>query len=542
MRNENFDVVVVGAGPTGLTLAIDLGRRGVRTALVERNVEPSPWPKFDRCNARTMESYRRLGLADRIRELGYPAGIPMDVPLVSSLAGPAHAVLRYPSVSECRARIQESQDGSQPLEPYQLVSQNRTEPLLREVASTEPNVFTYFGSEAREFTQSPAEAQLTIAGASGDLQLTSAFLVGCDGARSTVRKFLGIPLEGSTQPPTRQVIFRSDRLYEQIPVGKGRHYVFLDEHSSIIVAQGDRKEFTLHTSQPEDADFRAELRRLAGFDFEFEILHVSTWTPSLLLAPRFRDGRMFIAGDAAHQVIPTGGLGMNTGVGDALNLSWKLAAAVAGWGGPDLLNSYDYERHRVAERNREASRWAAEGVGIWHTLVRPGSAPSPELVESARVNHARMHGMLGAELGYSYAGSPVVTSPPGEQATWDINEYTPTAAVGERIPHMWLTGGEALQDVLGNDHTLLDLTGKAEVGELVAAFASAGAPLEIIALDEPRLREMFGASLFLLRPDLHIAWRGDSMSASPDNIAQVVTGWVGARSHARHYSKGASHG
>jgi 2-polyprenyl-6-methoxyphenol hydroxylase-like FAD-dependent oxidoreductase len=531
---ETYDVVVAGAGPVGLTLAIDLGRRGVRCLIMERNPTTAPWPKMDRSNARTMEFYRRIGIVDRVRALGYPPDNPMDVFLTTRLSDRPIAVLKYPSVAERRKQIAESPNGAWLLEPYQLVSQNKLEPLLKEVAEGTPNVTVRYGCELVDFTQDDRGVTVQARVSAGNTEtLRCGFLAGCDGGTSTVRKKLGVRFEG--QGGIRdlvQVIFRSEDLYERIMTGKGRHYQFPDAASSSIIAQGDRKEFTLHSSLPEEADFVPVIQELIGLPCDFEILHVVPWRHHLLVAERYRDGRIFMAGDAVHLVIPTGGLGMNTGVGDAFDLSWKLAGVIKGWGGPGLLDSYEQERRPIGVRNVAAAGWAAAGVPIWRALVTPaayedtpeGEAKRRELAASFEVNHRRMHGMVGVEAGYSYAGSPLITDEPDNVAAWETSSYTPHARPGVRIPHMWLKDGRALQDVLGDDYTLLDLHGDCDAEALAGAFRAIGAPLEICRLDEERVRGVYGASVFLLRPDLHIVWRGDRLPRDAEGLAALATG------------------
>jgi hypothetical protein len=234
-------------------------------------------------------------------------------------------------------------------------------------------------------------------------------------------------------------------------------------------------------------------------------------------------------------VIPSGGLGMNTGVGDAFDLAWKLAGTIHGWGGPELLESYEGERRPIGRRNVDAAGWAADGVPIWRALVTPdayddtpaGAAVRARLVESFDVEHRRMHGMVGVEAGYSYAGSSLIADEP--MAAWETSRYEPKALPGARIPHMWLDDGQALQDILGDDYTLLDLIGDADTAALEAAFRARGAPLAVIRRDEPRVRDVYGASVFLLRPDLHIAWRGEGAPSDPVGLAALATGWVGER-------------
>jgi 2-polyprenyl-6-methoxyphenol hydroxylase-like FAD-dependent oxidoreductase len=530
-----YDVIVAGAGPVGLTLAIDLGRRGVRCLIMERNQTTAPFPKMDRSNARTMEFYRRIGIADRVRALGYPSDIPMDVFLTTRLSDPPIAVLKYPSVAERRRQIAESPNGAFLLEPYQLVSQNKLEPLLKQVAETTPNVAVRYGCELVDFAQDKDGVTVCVQTAAGAREeLRARYLAGCDGGTSTVRRKLDVKLEGRGGiRDAVQVIFRSDELYGRIVTGKGRHYNFADVAGSSLVAQGCRREFTLHTSLPPDTDFRPVIQNLIGFPCAFEILRVVPWRHHLLVAERYREDRVFLAGDAVHLVIPTGGLGMNTGVGDAFDLSWKLAGTIHGWGGPGLLDGYERERRPIGLRNRDAAGWAAAGVPIWRALVTPeayadtpaGAALRQELAASFDVNHRRMHGMVGVEAGYSYAGSDLIADEAGNLAEWETSRYEPQARPGARIPHMWLDDGSALQDRLGEDYTLLDLSGDCDTAALEAAFRARRVPLALLRRNEPRVRGIYGASAFLLRPDLHIVWRGDGLVPDAPALAALATGW-----------------
>ena len=532
--SATYQVIVAGAGPVGLTLAIDLGRRGVRCLIVERHATTAPWPKMDRSNARTMEFYRRIGIVDRVRALGYPPDNPMDVFLATRLSDPPIAVLKYPSVAERRKQIAESPNGAYLLEPYQLVSQNKLEPLLKEVAEATPNVTVRYGCEVVDLEQDEEGVSVHCRLKNGAAEtLRASYLAGCDGGASVVRKKLGIQLEGRGRiRDVSQVSFWSDELYDRIVTGRGRHYQFADAGGSAMIAQGDRKEFTINTGLPPETDFEPIIRDLIGFPCKFEIRHVIPWRHNLLVAAHYRDRRVFLAGDAIHLVIPTGGLGMNTGVGDAFDLSWKLAGTIKGWGGPGLLDSYEVERRPIGLRNRDAAGWAAAGVPIWRALVTPavyddtpeGATLRRELAGSFDVNHRRMHGMVGVEAGYSYAGSALIAHEPGNTAEWETSEYVPRAVPGARIPHMWLKDGRALQDVLGDDYTLLDLRGDCPTASLEDAFRALGAPLGILHLDEARVRDVYGASVFLLRPDLHIAWRGDGPPPDPAGLAVMATG------------------
>ncbi|KCZ86135.1 hypothetical protein HAD_10630 [Hyphomonas adhaerens MHS-3] len=534
--SPQFDVVVAGAGPVGLTMAIDLGRRGVKTLLIERNPTTGPWPKMDRSNSRTMEFYRRLGIADKVRELGYPADAPMDIFVVRSLSEAPLLKQHYPSVGVMRERIAKTTDHSQPLEPYQLVSQNRLEPLLKSIAESTPNVTVRYACELTALSHDEDGVTVTLKPeGEAEEQLRCGYLAGCDGGGSTVRKALGIKLEGQGNiRKMKQICFRSETLYDRIPMGNGRHYYFTDPEGSAMIVQGDRKEFTLNSDIPDDADLHDWIRKKMGSDIEFdyEILNVSNWTLHLLLAEKYAEGRVFLAGDAVHLVIPTGGLGMNSGVGDALDLSWKLAGTVQGWGGPGLLASYETERRPVGMKNVEASGWAAQGLGLWRADLTGAVNEDTEdgLAERHRASrlanrfHRRVHEMVGAELGYTYAGSPLIDSVPDAVTSWDTVRYLPTTEPGIRIPHIWLKDRTAMQDVLGPDYSFIDLTGSADTSALEEAFAAIGAPLQIVSRDEEHVRMIYGCPYLLVRPDLHIVWSGNCLPAAPDALANLATG------------------
>ena len=555
-EHYDFDVIVAGAGPVGLTMIIELGRRGISTMIMERDPTTAPWPKMDRSNARTMEIFRRMGIVDRVRALGYPGDNPMDVFLVRTMNEPPIATIPFPSVDEKRAQVAACTDATLPLEPYQLVAQNDLEPLLREVAEKEtPNTVVRYGLELIGFEQdetgvtvttrrtgdnetpiAPSPENLnaeTVGEGAGAIEtFRCRYLVGCDGGRSTVRSLLEIPIEGISAPTDlRQVIFKSDDLYERMAVPKGRHYSFVTGGHA-IVAQGSRKEFTLHSPLPADTDFYKLLRELIGFDCDIRISHVLTWRPHLRVARSFRKDRVFMAGDSIHLVIPTGGLGMNTGIGDAIDLSWKLAGTIQGWGGPELLNSYEAERRPVGIRNVEASTWAADGAFSWQATVTretlefgpAGEAARAKIAATFTAQQGRMHGMVGVETCYSYAGSTIVAHEPGNMPHWEISRIVPHSRPGIRIPHMWLKDGRAMQDLFGSGYTLLDLSGTYDSAAMEAAFAEIGAPLEVIRLDEPHVRETLKASVLLIRPDLHIAWRETGYPDSIKEVARVVTG------------------
>jgi 2-polyprenyl-6-methoxyphenol hydroxylase-like FAD-dependent oxidoreductase len=528
-------VLIVGAGPVGLTLAIDLGKRGIRCTLIEKNDAPLGYPKMERCNPRTMEIFRRLGIAETVRAAGYPPDWPMDTYLLFDLMRPPLFKMAHPTVAEAKARRDATTDGSLPLEPYQIISQYTLEPLLKSVAETIPNIAVKFGHEFVSFTEQPDGVTAQVRKTSGDtISIRAEYMVGCDGGSSAVRKQLGYRMEGEPSIlEMRQALFHCPELYDKVRAPRARHYHRIDDHWTLMIVQDSRKHFTIHAVCEKDDDMKVLFERIVGTPVKYEMLHCAKWTQRLLLAEHYQQGRVFIAGDAAHLVIPTGGLGMNTGVGDAIDVSWKLAATLQGWGGPKLLQSYEAERRRVGAINVKASGQGTSGRMRWREAYRPnieddtpeGKAALEHLLAIARDEAPKSFRVIGAELGYRYAGSPVICDEPGGPEP-SIEEYRPTSWPGARLPHVWIEPGKlSVHDRIGDGYTLLRLGAeKADAAGLQKAFSAMGAPLAVLDLDSEAPRRVYGFDYLLLRPDLHVAWRGNALPQGPDKVARVVTG------------------
>ena len=531
---DAFDtqVIVVGAGPVGLMLAIDLGRRGVRCILLEQKDAPQFLPKMERCNARTMEIYRRLGIVEKVRKAGFPRDVPMDVFIVTSLVEPSLLHLPYPSVAQAQAEIAVCHDGTMPREPYQLISQYTLEPLLKSIAESMPNVSVRYGCEFVSFEQTADGVRVRVKRGDATTEISALYLAGCDGGNSAVRRQLGIKLQGEANlMQFRQALFRCDDLFERIPIGKGRHYHVADSQATFLIVQDSTRHFTLHAVADSDAEMAALFEKTIAMPVKYEMLSVGQWRQNLLLADSYAQGRVFLAGDAIHLMIPTGGLGMNSGVGDAVDLSWKLAATLQGWGGPKLLASYEAERRPIGALNVEASRYASRGRRAWRAAWQPnirddtpeGAATRANLTRIADVEQRKSNEMIGAELGYRYAGSPIVWPEVGEAPEPNFMKYVPTTWPGARLPHVWLADGSALHDRIGDGYTLLRLGTQADAAPLAKAFASYAAPFTVLDVNEERPRDIYGTDLLLLRPDLHVVWRGNRLD-DPARLAAIATG------------------
>ncbi|GAA4544241.1 FAD-dependent monooxygenase [Amycolatopsis samaneae] len=529
------EVLVAGAGPVGLTLAIALARGGIHVRVVDKRAAPGRLPKMERCNARTMENFRRFGLADAIRAAGLDGDVPMDVFIcLQDLTGRPLVHHEYPSVNRLKAAYRAVRDGSCPAEPSQVISQYTLEPLLRAAADALPCARVDFGHELTAFAQDEHGVTATITRADGTAEsVRAAYLVGCDGAGSTVRRGLGVALRGESRLEMRQALFASDELYARIPAGRGRHYHFADRLSSYLVVQDDTRRFSLHATGLAETEMPALFERRVGFPIAYRTEYLGTWRQRLMVADRYRDRRVLLAGDAVHLMIPAGGLGMNTGHADAVDLAWKLTGTLRGWAGPGLLDAYEAERRPVGIRNVGASRRATLGRVAWRSLWCPqitepgaeGEAARAALAERADREQRLSNDLLGIELGYRYLDSPIIAHDDGPAPDPDGFAYEPTTAPGARLPHVWLDDGGAVQDMLGAEYTMLRVGAGGDFSALAKAFARLGAPFRCCDVPSADAAAVYGHPFVLLRPDLHVAWRGSAPPSDMDGLAALVTGW-----------------
>ena len=531
-------VIVVGAGPVGLALAINLGRAGIKTILLERNPEPQFLPKMERCNARSMEMFRRIGLSKKIRDAGLRADCPMDVFIVEDLTKPALLEEKHPSIQTFHEKIRECRDLSMPLEPYQLISQYTLEPLLKAEAEALQSVEVLFGHELIEFSQSDDGVSVRFEDSDGQSKtLMAAYLVGCDGGSSPIRKQLGIKLRGEGGIlELQQALFYCEELFERLPhgngPGQGRHYHRADAEHTFLIMQDSTKHWSLHATVPDAEAMKSKFEEIVGFPVDYELLSCAPWRQNLLLADRYREGRVFLAGDSVHLVIPTGGLGMNTGVGDSFDLAWKLIGTLKGWGGPELLDSYEIERRQIGDRNVGASRYANVGRQKWRSIATDeifdgtdaGELIKRYLIQVADSEQRKGNRMIGAELGYRYVDSPCIDNIPGGPEH-RVGKYNPNVWPGSRLPHCWLDDGSALQDQLPETYILLSLGKKSlDTSKLRQSYEKIGAPVTEVRIESNRLRDLYGFDFLILRPDMHVVWRGNDAPQNPQEIASISTG------------------
>ena len=534
--SESTSVVIAGGGPVGMTLALELARHGIASTLVERNESTTQHPKMDLTNGRGMELFRRLGMADEARAVGVPEDQDLDITYATSATGYILHSFNYGSPAEYRKRCRDINDGSMTLEPPMRVSQVKLEPVLKKAIDENPLVDVNFGWIFENFDQDDSGVSCKIVKTnSGETrELYCQYLAGCDGGGSKVRKIAGIELEGEFGiVPVYMVHFKSTDLEVLAKFGAAYH---LQTANGTLIAQNGKDTWTLHVVMPPETNLESInagdlLRRFAGQDFEFEILVANHWTPHQVVAERYREGRVFLAGDAAHQFVPTGGYGMNTGIWDAADLGWKLAAVLNGWGGEALLDSVE-ERRLIARQNRDAAfsnmmeRFEIEGLiqaqAAEHDLNAPDNQPiRDEIIRVIqRVGNAENE-CWGIEYGFRYLGSNilVVEQEESEAPIFDKLKAVPSSWPGTRLPHFFLNDGSALFDRLGKEFTLIAL-GKAETKPFETAANQMSLPLTVLKLSNDEKLAELGSRYLLVRPDQHIAW---SSSNLPEDCAAIFT-------------------
>ncbi|SHK11186.1 2-polyprenyl-6-methoxyphenol hydroxylase [Roseomonas rosea] len=545
-------VLVVGGGPVGMTLALELAGRGVACTLAERNPTTTRHPKMDITNARSMELFRRLGLVPALRAAAVPEAHPFDVSWVTSMVGHELHRFRYASVDAAWDRIRARNDGSQPGEAPMRVSQVEIEPVLKRAVDASPLVDVRFGVAFEELSQDSEGVTATLRSADGTVEtLRCAYLVGCDGGTSRVRACLDIALSGEARIMQRFMThFHSDARDVLQRWGVAWHY---QSPRGTLIAQNDRDVWTLHSRLPDGTDLAAVdpsalLRGFLGRDIPHRVVVANPWTPHLLVADSYGTGRVLLAGDAAHQYIPTGGYGMNTGIGDACDLGWKLAAVLQGFGGPTLLDAYEAERRPVGLRNREGSRSHNGTRGAIAALYGPAlEAEGPEGDAARAEAGARIAAIgnaenesFGIEFGYAYPDSFIVCTDPAERPPDDPRRYEPSTVPGVRLPSVLLQDGTPIFDRLGPWFTLVT-TGSQDVQALTAAASRHGMPLQVLRLEEPHLADLYGEQALLVRPDQHIAWRGPEPDAErAESIVLRVLGHQAGAAGARALMAAAS--
>jgi 2-polyprenyl-6-methoxyphenol hydroxylase-like FAD-dependent oxidoreductase len=530
-------------------LALNLAVFGVRSVLINREPRPRWHPKGSTQNSRTMEHHRRLGTVGHIRAVGLPKDLPTDVVYFTALSGWKLARIAMPSDAEkMQARANAPAD-DQIVEPIFRCNQMHAEAALFERVAACPLVDMRYGWECTAWSEhaSGVTAEIEEIATGRREVVAGAYLAGCDGGHGIVRTQLGVSYQGETptiQPylggPMVSSYLRAPDLIATARERCWQYWVVNHTVRANIVAVDGKTEFLFNTrlerpdQKPDEAMIANAFRLSVGRDIPIQFISHGTWTAGqAFVAERFGAGRVWMAGDAVHLFTPAGGFGMNTGIDDAANLGWKLAAMVQGWGGPALLPSYEAERRPVAFRNTGASKALARNIGA--TPVRPDIDQDTPAGEAARHEaQAYLSGgsmefaSPGVQLGARYDGSPIVV-PDGAPPADDLLNYRPSGVPGGRAPHVWIGEGrdigDSLYDRFGPGFTVLRLGSRPPSADgLLAAFAARKAPVRVLDVPAPVARDLYERDLVIVRPDQHIAWRGNQAPQDPDSIVRHITG------------------
>ena len=546
---KSVPICIVGGGPVGMVLALNLNALGVRSIVVNANSESLQLPRGSTQNARTMEHYRRLGLAAGIRKLGLPSDHPTDVVYYTRLDGWELARIAMPSESQKMATVRDASPTAQVVEPILRCNQMYVERYVLDHLKSVSNVELRYGWSCIGWREDADGVVVEIEerGTGRIEKIRSSYLVGCDGGQSFVRRQLGIHYSGEADNPGQAYLsgmmvsthIRAPGFATRFPHRLGWQNWTLNASLRANMVSLNGKDELILLSQLPSPDHKPDTDLIArrfvaatGMETGFEVLSHWTWVPGrALVADSYGCGRTVLAGDAVHLFTPTGGFGMNTGVDDAGNLGWKLAALVQGWGGEKLLASYEAERRPIGFRNTGLARLFSRNVGslpissdIEEDSPR-GSAARAE-VGRAAADFAEEFASIGIQLGARYDNSPIVmpdgTAPPADAPF----AYVPSACPGGRAPHAWLPGHVSLFDCFGGGFTLLRMRDMSDSGaSLVAAAARRKIPLKVLDVEMAEVRDLYGASLALIRPDQHVAWRGNAAPNDCDALLAHVTGW-----------------
>ncbi|MEA2881811.1 MAG: hypothetical protein QOH32_1067 [Bradyrhizobium sp.] len=546
MSNDSHEnVLIVGAGPVGLTLAIDLAWRGIEVTVVESRARAEPpEPKCNHVAARTMEIFRRLGIAEKVRNAGLPADYPHDISYRTTFTGPELTRIVIPCRRD-RFTITDGPDGNWPTaEPPHRINQIFLEPILFEHAAAQPRIRIINRTSVDDVVVGDTSARATLRDLdSGNARRISCrFLIGCDGARSVVRKAIGARFSGD------EVVQRVQSSYIRAPdlIKLQRHErawgtgAINPRRSGMVYAIDGRERWLVHNyMKPDEGDFDsvdrdACIRTILGVDadFRYDIISKEDWVGRRLIADKFRDRCAFIAGDAAHIWVPYAGYGMNAGIADATNLSWLLAAHLNGWAPGSILDAYEAERWPITG---QVSRFAMSHAEA--EIRRRGAVPAEledagpagetmrrEVGRLAYEINVRQYACAGLNFGTYYDCSPIIAYDGAAPPSYTMDSWMPSTVPGCRTPHLWCDDGRSLYDASGPEFTLLRFDPSAEIAPLRIAAQRRGVPLAILDVRAAAARSLYNHRLVLSRPDQHVAWRGDAVPSDALALIDRVRG------------------
>ena len=528
-------VLIVGGGSVGLALASELGGRGVSCIVVEQNDKPAHYPRATAINARSMEFIRRWGLADAVRESAAPEDFPHTALYCTALDGFKIAGLDRPNHGG------RSLTATSPEQP-QRCNQMWLDPILYAHVQGLSNVDYRFRWRFESLIQEKGHATATVRDLARDEQrtITARYVTDCSGGHSPIRRACGIGMSGSPDISYHLSIYvRAPELWTHHDKGKAALINFVEPvglwRNMVTLNGRDLYRFGVrgksYYDDPDSVDVERLLTEVIGANVPHEIISVRRWTARNVVADAYRVGRVFLAGDAAHLNHPASGLGLNTGLGDATNLGWKLHAALAGWGGEAILDSYETERRTVGVRN--ISHAASSNSTDRDQKPPPTIADdTPEGAAARREMGERLRGAMtrkfvtdGLALGYRYNPSPIICDDGSTPPVDSVSEYHQTSYPGGRAPHAWLADHRSTLDLFGQGFTLLRFGDPTiDVAAIERASAERGAPLTVVDVPDPAVAALYECRLVLVRPDGHVAWRSNDPPVDAFALVDRVRG------------------
>lgn len=540
-------VLIIGGGPTGLALAADLTTKGIPSIVVETRTDVTAHPRATLLGSRSMELYRRLDRLDRkILDAALPREFGYEVVFTTSLSKEALYYHRSPSPNEYEAAHAQMRTDlpESAWTPYFKVQigQHALEPVVKGWIEEKGLAQLYYGWEYESFEQDQDGVTSIIRNIeTGETRtIRSRFLVGADGGRSKIRLQLDIPYVGrGAMRRNVSFLFRSPEFSQHAKVGRfnlcfmfkpGAFGVFTNIND---VDTWNYQHYLLNPSEdPSSLDPETEIRNAMGHDFPFEIIQVLKWSHHQSVAERYRKGNVFLAGDSAHLFCPTGGVGMNTGIGDAFDLGWKLAAVLQGWGGEGLLESYEWERRPIGFRNTIAAASNADRIDAMMKTTTTALDEQTAQGDEARAFYARRLRWLakqfnsaGTHLGYRYAESPIIVADGTPEPPDDLRVVVQSTWPGCRAPHIWLAPGRSTLDWYDGCHfVMVNTSDTEETNGMTEVAAELGIPYTTVACNDPRVAHLYEKPFVLVRPDGHVCWRGDAAPVNARAVWEHVTG------------------